>query len=108
MATQQHHAGAFQAVAYGWVFPRAGHPPDRYLVRQCATCHHLDWVSLIWVDERYLTCLTCLSQNVEYDEDTDSVVCLECQARSPMDEAADDGDDDDEELYGKPYDPEDE
>jgi transcription elongation factor Elf1 len=56
-------------------------------VRRCATCGRLDVVRLIAVDVDYMTCLGCLSQDVELDERSDSrsCVCNVCGARSPID-----------------------
>ncbi len=92
---QQHHAGAFATVAFGWVQHHPGEW-DRWLVRRCSQCHHIDWVKLIWVDADCMTCLYCLSQDVELDERSDplSCVCNDCGARSQLD--IDDLEDEDE------------
>ena len=119
----EHHIGAFATVALSWVQHHPGQW-DRWLVRRCSTCHHLDWVKLIWVDTRYMTCLYCLSQDVELDELSEplSAVCNECGARSHLDveelerrqDASEEDDDEDPpppddeegEDWGESYDPE--
>jgi hypothetical protein len=82
----ERHAGAFTIVPEPWADEDDGEA-DRWLVRRCATCRHLDVVSLIEVDPHFMVCLCCLSQDVDLDESSTplSCVCNECGRRSPID-----------------------
>ena len=82
----ERHAGAFTIVPGPWADENDGEA-DRWLVRRCATCRHVDLVSLIEVDPHYMVCLYCLGQDVDLDESTGplSCVCNACGRRSPID-----------------------
>ncbi len=87
------HDGAFRAVAYGWVRLRDEQGVsigwERYLVRHCDCCRAIETVKLLWVNPDYLTCLTCLSQNVEVVKnpagDVVGLICLDCGFHTELD-----------------------
>jgi hypothetical protein len=87
---------AYQVVGFGWLQETPGEF-QRFLVRLCGGCQHVDVSKLIWIDLEYDFCPSCLSQNVEAMALTPAWNrCLDCGVQSEGGLEEEEVDEDDE------------